>query len=81
MGAESVLGKDTINELIKGFSKLVAATEKVPHPGWSDAHPTHPLLLSGMLQEALGLAVHPGPAPAAGELSHATCGGIACLGF
>lgn len=53
MGAESVLEKDTINELIKSFSKLVAATEKVPHPGWSDAHPTHPLLLSGMLQEAL----------------------------
>lgn len=66
-----------INELIKSFSKLAAATEKVPHPGWSDAHPTCPLLLSGMLQQALGLVVQPG----AGGLSRAARGGIACLGF
>lgn len=81
MGAGSVLGKDIISELIKSFSKLSAATEVVPHPDWSDVHPTRPLLLSGVLQQALGLAVHPRPAPVAGELSHATCGGIACLGF
>lgn len=33
MGAGSVLGKDVISELIKSFSKLAAATEKVPHTG------------------------------------------------
>lgn len=47
MGAASVLGKDMVSELIKSFPKLAAATEKVPHPGWSDVHP---LLLPGMLQ-------------------------------
>lgn len=78
MGAASVLGKDVISELIKSFSKLAAATEKVPHPGWSDVHP---LLLSGVLQQALGLVVHPRLAPGAGELSHATCGQSAHLGF
>ena len=78
------MGKDMINELIKGLSRLVAATEKVPHPGWSDAHPARPLLLTGLLRQALGATVHLGLSPAAvaaGELSHATCGGIAHLGF
>lgn len=84
MGAGRVLGKDVINELIKGFSRLVAATEKEPHPGWSDAHPARPLSPTGLLHQALGTTVHHGLSPAAAaarELSHAACSGIARLGF
>lgn len=58
MGAGSVLGKDKINKVIKGFSRLVAATEKEPHPGRSNAHPARPPSLTGLLHQALGTAVH-----------------------
>lgn len=84
MGAGRDLEKDAINELIKGFSRLVGATEKVPHPGWSGARPAHPLWLTGLLCQALETAVHHGWSPAAaaaGELSRATCSGTARLGF
>lgn len=35
-------GEGHDKELIRSFSKLAAATEKVPYPGWSDAHPNVP---------------------------------------
>lgn len=84
MGAGSVLGKDMINKVIKGFSRLVAATEKEPHPGRSNAHPTRPPSLTGLLHQALGTAVHRDlllAAAVAEELSNAPCSGIAHLGF
>lgn len=78
-------GEGVINELIKGFSKLAAATEKAPHPDRSDAHPARPLSLTACSVRLWGLRWHWGPllaaAVASREPGRAVRGGITRLAF